>query len=214
MAAENKKTGKVASVKIPTKQHINFAHFGETKINWIVATPAIIVIIILAALLSKVAVVDRFNKLSETRGQARRAQELQDTLYDQINSYGDINTEYAHYTYDMFTEDELSYVDRGAVFELLENKIMPKAEITSWSMSGNVLVLNIGGLTLDEVSTLSKELKTEDIVSYCMVSTAQTNRNDIDNVDRQDVTAVMTVYLQKPLTEEESEEDFEGGEGV
>ena len=51
---------KLASGHMPVKRSINFATVGEKPIDWRVAAPAIALIIVIAGMISKVAVYDRF----------------------------------------------------------------------------------------------------------------------------------------------------------
>lgn len=191
---------KISKNKIPSKRRINLAHIGEESINWALAVPGIILIVVLAVIFSKFAVADRFAKLSQKRSEANAIEKQRDDYYEMIGSLGEIDLEYAHYSYDNFTEDELGMVDRVEVLSLIDEVVLSKADVNSWSLSGNVLQLNIEGITLDEVSVLSQNLEDNRLVRYCMVSTAQTN--DGYNTGNQNVRAVMTVYLSIPETEE------------
>ena len=45
---------------MPVKRSINFATVGEKPIDWRIAIPSIVLIIIIAGIISKIAVIDRF----------------------------------------------------------------------------------------------------------------------------------------------------------
>ena len=189
-------------VKLPVKRTVNLAVVDEKHINPGIAVPAIILIIIAAALFGKFAVADRLALLSEARAEQREQQRRVDAAYDQIASYGDLTDEYRHYTYEDFTESELTLADRLGLLELIDEKILPNAVLRSWAVSDNTLALEISGITLDEVSQLTELLQADERVQFCAVSTAST----IDDDDGQKV-------YTSPYAEEEYEE-ADAGTGV
>ncbi len=196
MATKTTNKNAHGKAKLPVKKSVNFAHLGEKKINWLIAIPGILIIIVLACLLSKVSIYDRYQKLSELKKQRNELQTEQAALYDAVNSYGDIEAEFAHYTYDSFTSDELNMLDRARLLKLIDEQLLAKAYLSSWSVSGNMMVVNITGVTLEEVSAISKTLETLPEVSFCMVSNARTQEGS------QNVAAVMSIYLQQVWGEE------------
>lgn len=200
MATKKTKNKVVVKAKGPAKRNINFAHIGEKKTKWILAVPGIIIIVLLAALFSKVAIYDRYSELSALNRERDDYATQQALLQAEIDSYGDVETEYAHYTYESFDyETELSLLDRNTILSIVNDEIMRNADIVSWTLTGNVLRLTLTGITLDEVSKLSNNLKELDEVSYCMISTAQTGESTESESDYYDlnVTAVMTIQLNQ-----------------
>lgn len=199
MAKENTVKKASKQTKRPVKQTINFALMGVEKINWFIAVPAIIVIIILAALFGKVSVVDRYAKLNSLKAEEKRLERQRDSLMESINEYDDVDGEYSRYTYESFNEQELSFVDRNHVFKIIEEEVLQNADISSWSLSQNILVMNVTNVNLADLSKISKNLEALAEVSFCMVSNA-TTIGTVDNSDEADeenliVSAVMTAYL-------------------
>lgn len=197
--------------KIPVKKSINFAHLGERKVNWAVVAVGVVVAAVLIAVFAKFAILDRYSRLSELRNEEASEQERYALATAQIASYGDLETEYAHYTYDNFNEEELNRVSRNDVLDLLRTEIMTKAEVLSWSLSGNIMNLQLDGLTLEEVSALSKHLETLDNVSFCMVTSASTTGGE-NSSSQYTVNASMTVYFTK--TASDSQEFAETSDGT
>ena len=192
MAKSNKKT--VMRGHAPTKRSINLATVGETSIDLKLAIPAIILIVIAAVAFSKFAVVDRMLAASDAEHEVSRLQALVDDGYEEINSYGDLTETYAHYTYSGMTDEELSLTDRIAVMEIIERDVMSEAEVTGWSISGNVVTLPITGITLQHINLIIQKLEEEDMVNYCTVSTAATQEKE-DGDGTEIVTAQVTIYL-------------------
>ena len=49
---------------MPVKRSINFATVGEKPIDWRIASPSIVLIVLIAMVISKVTVIDRFAALA------------------------------------------------------------------------------------------------------------------------------------------------------
>ena len=184
--------------KLPVKRSINLAAVGEQHINMKIAVPAIILIIAGAVLLSKFAVVDRYTELNRANAEVAKLQNEIDDCYAVIESYGDMTDEYAHYTYEGMTSDELQLVDRTAVLQLLDDKILPITEIGAWKLSGNTLLLPLNSENLAAANQIVEVLDESPIVDYCTVSTAtsatySSRKSDTEWSDN--VTVTITVYL-------------------
>lgn len=159
--------------KLPTKRTVNLATVDVKRINWWIAMPATLIILAACAVFAKFAVADRFIAVSEARAEVTRLQSELDAAYSLKESFGDLNDRYAHYTYSGMTEEELGRVDRVEVMELLRRDVLPRMEVDSWSVNGNVLTLSVSGRTLQEINEMMQMLLADEIVDYCTVSTAQ-----------------------------------------
>ena len=115
----NKKTKAPARGRLPVKRTINLATVGEKPVNPFIAVPAIVLIVVAAALFSKIAVIDRMVKVSQAQAEVSYLQSQIDAGYERIESFGELVEEYAHYTYSGMTEEELQRVDRDDVMEML-----------------------------------------------------------------------------------------------
>lgn len=202
----NKKKRKALSPRhLPTKRTINLAVVGEKPLNMLVAVPAIVVIILAAALVSKFTVVDRLMAVNRAQAEVAALQADVDAGYEAIADYGDLVDEYAHYTLSGMTEEELQTVDRSAIISMLQRVVLQQAEVGSWTITGNRLELPITGATLQQINMIVQQLEEEDMVDFCTVSTAATS--DSDNGRKvisanSVVTAQVIVYLN-PVTEED-----------
>ncbi len=158
---------------IPTKRSINLATVDVKRINWLVAVPLILLILAACAAFGKFAVADRFLAVAEARAEVERLQGELDENYALMESFGDLDDRYAHYTFSGMTEEELSRVDRVAVMGLLRRIVLPRVHVDSWSVSGNVLTLSVAGRTLQEINLMMQGLLADELVDYCTVSTAE-----------------------------------------
>ncbi len=174
--ASNKK--KKIAVKNGT---INIARTGIKKKRYGLAIPGIIIIIILASLFSKVFVVDRLSEINSLESEYDDLKEELDMYYGMVDKYGDITDEYAHYTYQSFTSDELRSADRVEIINLINTFILPKADVRSWTVSGNILTVSIICNNLTEINAIASEINKEYIVDYCTVNTAITGYQNNDN---------------------------------
>ncbi len=196
----NKKTKAPARGRLPVKRTINLATVGEKPVNPFIAVPAIVLIVVAAALFSKIAVIDRMVKVSQAQAEVSYLQSQIDAGYERIESFGELVEEYAHYTYSGMTEEELQRVDRDDVMEMLQRVVLPEAQVETWTLVGNELNLPITDTTLQKINLLVQQLNQEPMVDFCTVSTAATNdRNGSQVVSDANarVTAQVTVYLKQ-----------------
>lgn len=205
---------KINKKKLPVKRSLNLAGVLNKKLNWGIGIPAILVILALAAAFGKFAVLDRLNAVSEAEGRAAQVRTQLDAAYERMDSFSTVADEYAHYTYSGMTEEELSRVDRVAIIDLFNRVVLPRASLNYWSVSGNVMRMNVTGGSLQEINMMARALEEEDMVEFCTVSTAETDdqypsysRPVTDETDETDenagVTANLMVYLT-PVGEEGS----------
>ncbi len=163
--------------RMPTKRSINLATVNVKRINWLIAVPSIILVLAACAAFAKFAVVDRFIELSRARAEVARLQSELDANRTLMESYGDLNDLYAHYTISGMTEEELGRVDRVTVMELLRRDVLPRVQVDSWSVRENVLTMSVSGRTLQDVNLLMQQLLQDDMVDYCTVSTAEMSQD-------------------------------------
>ena len=197
------------------KKQINLALAGQKKKHYFVAIPAIGAIVVAAGVIGKVAVADRLVKMSEAQSAASELQKQVDDITAYIDSFGDLQETYAHYTYQGLNADELSYLNRPEVLQLMKNVIFPKVTVSSWSVSGNQLTLPVTGENLSDINSLVQELEQIPIVDYCNVMTAVTDSNSTDEngnpVSSDTVTGQIIVYLLDPLSVESGDGSEEYG---
>lgn len=198
------------TAKAPKKQ-INLALAGQKKKHYWVAVPAIGGIVVVAGVIGKVAVADRLVQMSEAQSAVSQMQQQVDDITAYIDSFGDLQETYAHYTYQGLTGDELSFLNRPEVLKLMTDIIFPKVMVSSWSVSGNQLSLPVTGENLSDINSLVQELEQEPIVDYCNVMTAVTDGNTEAEAAADKVTGQIVIYLLDPLTVQEQDGSTDAG---
>lgn len=190
--------GKKVLRNIPVKRSINLVLVNEKKVNVPKALLGILIIAALAGVFSKFLVIDRLNAMNSASGVAAQKKADFDRLSAALADYGNIEEEFAHVTTDNMTPEELSLVDRSAVIELIKTKL-PLKRTSSWSLTGNVLTVDISANNLKQLNKLAKQMEESPIVDTCTISNA--NKNDRNATD-QLVKVRFIVYLQQPPKEE------------
>lgn len=131
--------------------------------------PAVLIIVILAALFGKFAVADRFARLREAESALAARQNELAQLQQTYADYDEVEEQYSQYTYRGF---DRTIADRQEILDLLERDIIPYSQTRSVSVTGNVFSTTVTGLTLDQVSTMMAKLEADPLVDTVTVSTA------------------------------------------
>ena len=191
--AENKAGGKRG--KLPTKRSINLAMSDEKPVNFKIGIPAMILILLAAFAFGKFAVADRLVAVSRAEAQVSALQSELNAAYDKLNSFGELTEIYAHYTYSGMTQDEISRADRGSVIAMIRRLILPRGEVTSWTLSGNTLTVNMTVQDLRTVNRTVQDIESDAHVNFCTVNTAATT-DKTKAIEA--VNARITIYLNPP----------------
>lgn len=218
--------------RVPTKRSINLVVVDEHKISIPKAALGIILIVALAGVFSKYLVYDRIVAVDAAAAKVKRLQGNLDEAMTLVNSFGDVETDYAHYTVDGMTQSELSLVDRVDVLDLVGTMLPEQPEagdlededdlddddwgdwddwddedededdegsrhVRSWSVSENVLTVEVSGPSLEALNLLGKQLEESPIVNSCTITTANMGTGKGGG----EVWAKLIVYLQQPAEE-------------
>jgi len=199
---------KKKAIKLPQKRNINLAANLIKKTNWLLAFPAIILIIIGACAISKFFVVDQMVALSNKKSEVSLKEAEVDALYVKLVEYDGLTEQYEHYTYSGFTDAEKSYKNRMAVVDIIEKSISPYANVKSWRLADNKIDIQMWATDLSEIKNIIARLEMEELVDYCEVKDASYDNEgsyDRDNNRYQAVLANVEIYLAN------SPEATEGG---
>lgn len=176
MALELKSKPKSAKAKVstaaPTKKTMNFSHH-VSSFDLRKMMPAIIVIVIVIALFAKFGIIDQLSKKTSAFAELSDIQTQQDVLNAKLKDYPELEKQYGRYSYGWMSEDEVSLVDRMEVYKLIESKIMDAAVIENFAVNGNVITMNMRGITLKEASAVVKDLESSDMVDSAYVYSAE-----------------------------------------
>lgn len=206
--------------KLPVKRTINLAEIGVKKTDPKAVAAGLILIVLGTFLFSKFLVTDRLAAMFRAESEVTRLRTELNQQYARIKSFGDIEDEYAHYTYAGMTEEELSLVDRSDVIQMLENELGKENTAIAWSLSGNVLTLTATGSDLQEINRLARRMETYDVVNMCSVTNAV--KEDVKVQQKTDaasgnvpdaavgqkiVRANITAYLQQKTQEQQETQE-------
>ena len=192
--------------KMPTKTTINLVpqkeHFLSTKSG----IAKLVGGIVLALLILVFLVVKPLVQLATMDAKVASLQEQLAAANETIEDLGYIEEEYAHYTTEGMTAEELSRVDRTDVMEILHDTVIKNGAVKSWSLSENIVSLQVSGKDLENLNHIAKRLEEEAIVDRCVINTA--NRGSGNNTGGK-VAVTFLVYLNDAntaLAEEAGEE--------
>lgn len=157
---------------MPSKRTINLAPIGVKKIDLRLAAGGILLILLLASAFGKFLVADRLNAVIRAEGEVTALQSDIQGAYRRIAGYGDLEAEYAHYTYSGMTKEELAMADRAEVVRMVQKETGEAARLISWNLSGNLLTLSVAASDLQDINRMVKNLGEFEIVDLCSVTTA------------------------------------------
>ncbi len=178
--------------KLPTKRSINLAMSDEKPVNLKIGIPAMILILVAAFAFGKFAVADRLVAVSRAEGQVSALQSELNMAYDKLNSFGELTEIYAHYTYSGMTQEEVSRADRTSAIALVRRLILPRGDVSNWTLSGNTLTVNMTVQDLNTVNRTVQDIESDEHVNFCTVNTAATTDK---NRGTEAVNARITIYL-------------------
>lgn len=182
-------------VVIPTKTTMNFAR-RESGVKLGRVAPAALVVIAIVAIGAKVGILDLLDQKTAAYANLASKQEQLVAISMQLTEYDEVAALYGRYSYGWMDESETSLVSRLDVLDLIEEKLASVAYVSNFSVNGNVLTLNLSGVTLDEISAIVRDLESSPMVLGVTVSSASAP-------DAEEASAFMTINLTRV---EETEE--------
>lgn len=183
------KTKNKVNAAAPSKKTMNFSrHVSSFDLRNM--APYLIVIVIVLALFAKFGFIDQLSKKSDAYAQLADIQSQQEMLDLKLKDYPELEKQYGRYSYGWMSEDEVSIVDRMEVYSLIESKIMDAAVIEDFAINGNVITMNIRGITLIQASAVVKDLESSPMVDSAYVYSAEA-----ENAEQAEM--FMTVNLVK-----------------
>lgn len=174
----------------PTKTTMNLYYKEEvsTKVStWMLYVLFALVVLLAFAKFSffdvREQLVDANQSLGETQSQLAGIQA-------ELKDYNTVDRQYMIYSYGYLTGDDSSLADRLDILQMVESKLMDKAQISSLSISGNTVTVNFSSITLKTAASIVKDLKTSSMVTNVTVDTAASDAGS------QSATMVITVQKE------------------
>ena len=194
--------GGMSRGKMPSKTSINLVPEKESIFTSKKALPVIIGTIIIAVLLIGLLVVRPLVQLTSANAEVKRLTAELDEANATIKELGYVEEEYAHYTTDGMTEEELTRANRVKVMKLVEDAVVNTGVVKSWNLSGNIMSLEVSGASLAELNQIAAALEKESIVDRCVISTANKSTG---NADGSGVAVSFIVYLNSASYENKAD---------
>ena len=192
MAKTKKETPSVQLVKkktVASKSTINLScHKSSFQPKRVI--PVVLIIIVVGALFAKFGFLDLIDKKGDAYSDLAQKQETYSAVNARLIGYDELADQYGRYSYGWMSEDEVSLVDRMEVYSLIESKIMDAAVIEDFAINGNVITMNIRGITLIQASAVVKDLESSPMVDSAYVYSAEA-----ENAEQAEM--FMTVNLVK-----------------
>jgi len=184
-----KKVTKKNAVVVPSKKTMNFVHH-QSSFNLKKVLPVVLVILIVAAVFAKFGILDPLDKKTAALNELSVKQEQLAAINTKLTGYDELQKEYGRYSYGWMNETEINLVSRMDVLKLMEERIAPRAIIDNIAVNNNVLTLNIHGITLEQASSMVKDLEESPLVKSASVYNAVAE-------DAEEASIFMSIVLTK-----------------
>ena len=185
--------GKMSRGKMPTKTTINLVPKKEkylsTKKGITTAAVGAVIVFALAFLL----IVRPIISLAQANARVEDLTAKLDSVNSQITANAEKEDEYAHYTYEGLTKEEMNMVDRVQVMKLVQDALIKGGVAKAWTLSENMMTFDVTGASLSELNQIAAALEQEPIVERCVINTANKGSNDSANV-----AVSFVIYLTQP----------------
>jgi hypothetical protein len=168
------KTAKAKITRYPTKRTLNLVIREDSMNRPIFALPIFILLVAALLAFAKFAVIDRLAAVFAART-SLSAQENELKMKTAANAeYNTVLNEYNRYFFSGYSAAENAQVDRVEIITLLEQKLIYSAKISSITVLGNKVTVNLSGVTLEELSLIIRNIRDEKNISDVSVFNAGT----------------------------------------
>lgn len=157
----------------PVKQSINLVRAGQSLTSRYNNVFLAVLLAILVVIFVKFAVADPVLASAQNANQISSAQSELNQLKTSNAGRSATSEEYAHYVVPNLTADETSLTPRDDIVALLKDKVVGIGSISSLKVTGNTVTVTCVNVGLQDLSSLVKNLESDQRVSYVTVSTAQ-----------------------------------------
>ncbi len=172
---------KPVKARYPEKTYINLV-VDEQKAK---DQKAIIWFAVFLAVLAgfvKVGVYDRLDELNAAEAQYNQMAAQLTKLQEANSSYDSVKEQYDEVTDWYMTDEEKMEADKGSVFDMLDDDMMPYVKLENVSISGSTITVQTGVTDLSTVSTFLKALQNDSRNGYVTVTTAAASGDETGNL--------------------------------
>ncbi len=172
---------KPVKVRYPEKTYINLV-INEQKAKDQKAVIWFAVFLAVLAVFVKVGVYDRMDELNAAEAQYNQMAAQLTKLQEANASYDSIKEQYDEVTDWYMTDEEKMEADKGSVFDMLDEDMMPYVKLENVSISGSTITVQTGVTDLSTVSTFLKALQNDSRNGYVTVTTAAASGDETGNL--------------------------------
>lgn len=196
--------------KYPRKTSINLAMKESHKREYGKAILAAIVLTVFVGVFTKFGVVDRLVAASEAEYGAATVKSQYMSVQAANRDYDEVLEKYEDYNLKRSLVS--GKTDLQDILELIEQELMTRSMVETFSSSEGIITVKISGVTLNDISAIFKSLTNSPLVAHVQVYTASTSDQETDAL----TTATMTISLAVESgmeAEMAAESTAEGGSG-
>ncbi len=166
----------------PSKVTMNLAMKERTPFSPAKLLPPLLILTVLAGLFGKFAVADRLAAVDRAGTELSALRQQQAALEQSTAGFDELSRQYARYATGWMTEDEQAAVPRTEMLELVESELMPGGQVRRLSASGNILSVELGGVTLEDTARFVQKLYQRPDVTNVAVYTASTRDGSVSMI--------------------------------
>lgn len=120
--------------------------------------PLLLALAALAGVFGKFAVADRLAQVNRAEAELHTLQQQRSELEAATADYAALQEEYSRYSVSWMSEEEKSLVPRSDMLALIGAELIPNSQVLRFSSSGNLLSVELGGITLEDTSSIVQRL--------------------------------------------------------
>lgn len=164
--------GKKSEDVYPSKTTLNLAQKEENSLLskrtlalWGIAAAVLFVVLV-------TAIVNPLLDRREARQELSATQEQADALTEKMRDYDEVESRYACYATNWMSDEERALVDREDLFSMVNDVLMDEGDVLAYTITDNLLTVQLSGLSLEDVSRLVDTLYKLDNVENVSLYTA------------------------------------------
>lgn len=165
----------------PSKTTLNLAMKEKSQFHPKRLVPLLVLLLAAAALFGKFAVADRIAAVYQAQAELSALNAQISDLQRATADFNDVSDQYRRYSVGWMTGEEQAMVDRVELLDLLEEELMSAGGVLGLTGSGNLLAVQLTGVTLDDTSRIVERLYGRDDVENVQVYSATTGEKTGDS---------------------------------
>lgn len=187
--------------KYPTKKTINLAMKEEYAGNAQLLVAGAVIIGLVCILVTKFGVYDQFARLAKAESEYFKVHEQKMEMEQYLDDYDQVLLDYRTWSRDWMAENEhYVTIERTKLLDLLEQYVSPYGTLYHVDITENRIGVQLGDLSLQQLSAMMEKLEEHPLVSHSELNTATTEEKHTN----EKVDFVLTIQLQ---SEEEGDKE-------